>query len=112
VFSLERWGHHDQAVLVVRPATEKGRARSIVDPHHLTGDPTAAIDWYHPSPDGRLVAYGLSREGDENSTLHVLDVETGEELRDRIPNTRACSLAWLPDGSAFAYTRYPEPLTQ
>jgi prolyl oligopeptidase len=112
VFSLERWGHHDQAVLVVRPATEKGRARSIVDPHLLTGDPTAAIDWYHPSRDGRMVAYGMSREGDENSTLHVLDVETGEELRDRIPNTRACSLAWMPDGSGFAYTRYPEPLTQ
>jgi prolyl oligopeptidase len=112
VFSLERWGHHDQAVLVVRPATDKGRPRSIVDPHQLTGDPTAAIDWYHPSRDGRMVAYGMSREGDENSTLHVLDVETGEELRERIPNTRACSLAWMPDGSAFAYTRYPEPLTQ
>jgi len=112
VFSLERWGHHDQAVLVVRPATEKGLPRSIVDPHLLTGDPTAAIDWYHPSPDGRLVAYGMSREGDENSTLHVLDVETGDERRDRIPNTRACSLAWTPDGSGFAYTRYPEPLTQ
>ena len=60
VFSLERWGHHDQAVLVVRSraATAGDPARSLVDPVALTGDPTAAIDWYHPSPDGRLVAYG------------------------------------------------------
>ncbi len=110
-FSLERWGHHDQAVLVVRPATAMGLARSLVDPHALTRDPTAAIDWYHPSPDGRLVAFGLSRGGDERSTLHLLDVDTGQQLKDRIPNTRACSIAWLPDNSGFAYTRYPEPAT-
>lgn len=109
VFTLERWGHHDQAVLVVRPATAPGVARTIVDPHLVTGDVTAAIDWYHPSPDGRLVAYGISRGGDELSTLHVLDVDRGELLADVIPHTRACSVAWLPDGSAFAYTRYPDP---
>lgn len=111
VFSLERWGRHDQAVLVVRPAKARGLARTIVDPHRMTDDPTTAIDWYHPSPDGRLVAYGLSSGGDERSTLHVLDVQTGKRLADRIPNTRAASIAWTPDGTAFAYTRYPEPHT-
>jgi prolyl oligopeptidase len=110
VFSLERWGHHDQAVLVWRSATLPGDAHTLVDPHTTTGDPTAAIDWYHPSPDGRLVAYGISRGGDERSTLHVLDVDSGQNLRDRIPNTRACSVAWVPDCSGFAYTRYPDPL--
>jgi prolyl oligopeptidase len=111
VFSLERWGPHDQTVLVVRSATEAGPARTIVDPHRLTDDSTAAIDWYHPSPDGRLVAYGISHAGNERSTLHVIDVATRRVLPDRIPNTRAASVAWLPDGSAFAYTRYPEPHT-
>ena len=109
VFSLERWGNHDQTVLVVRPATAPGVARTIIDPHSSTGDPTAALDWYQPSPDGRLVAYGISIGGDERSTLHVLNVETNEQLADEIPETRAASIAWLPDGSAFAYTRYPEP---
>jgi prolyl oligopeptidase len=108
VFSLERWGLHDQAVLVVRSAKAHGPARSLVDPHRQTGDTTAAIDWYHPSIDGSLVAYGLSTGGDERSTLHILDVETGEQLSDRIPHTRAASLAWAPDGKAFAYTRYPD----
>lgn len=108
VFSLERWGHHDQAVLVVRSSRAPGLARTIVDPHRLTDDPTAAIDWFHPSPDGHLVAYGLSSGGDERSTLHVLDVDAGELRPDRIPGTRAASVAWLPDSTAFAYTRYPE----
>ena len=109
VFSLDRWGHHQQSVLVVRTSGTPGNAELLVDPHLVTGDPTAAIDWYHPSPDGRLVAYGVSRGGDEQSILHILDVSTQRNLLDRIPNTRACSVAWLPDGSAFAYTRYPDP---
>jgi prolyl oligopeptidase len=109
VFSLERWGNHDQTVLVVRPAIAQGLARTIVDPHKLTGDATAALDWYHPSPNGKLVAYGISLGGDERSTLHVLNAETGERLPDEIPETRAASVAWLPDASAFAYTRYPDP---
>ena len=69
VFSLERWGHHDQAVLVVRSAHERraGPAPSSTRTCQ-TGDPTAAIDWFHPSPDGRLVAYGVSTGGDERST--------------------------------------------
>jgi prolyl oligopeptidase len=109
VFSIERWGHHDQANLVVRSATGASVARTIVDPHLATGDPTAAIDWYHPSEDGSLVAYGVSTGGDERSTLRILDVNTGAHLGDEIPHTRACSIAWLPDNSAFAYTRYPDP---
>ena len=32
LFTLERWGHHEQAVLVVRSATSTGRARTLVDP--------------------------------------------------------------------------------
>lgn len=109
VFSLERWGHHDQAALVVRSAVTPGEARTVVDPIRFTDDPTAAIDWFHPSPDGALVAFGVSTGGDERSTLHLLDVGLGVVLGDQIPHTRACSLAWLPDGSAFAYTRYPDP---
>jgi prolyl oligopeptidase len=111
VFSLDRWAHHDQATLVVRPTGAPDPARTLIDPHQQTGDPTAAIDWYSPSPGGRFVAYGISRGGDEQSTLHVMDVDTGRQLREKIPNTRAASVAWLPDGSAFAYTRYPDPET-
>jgi prolyl oligopeptidase len=74
----------------------------------MAADAAVAIDWYHPSHDGSLVAYGLSEGGTENSVLHVMRVETGELLPDRIPNTRAASVAWLPDHSGFWYAVYPE----
>jgi prolyl oligopeptidase len=108
VLSLDRWGDHDQAVLVARSLKEPGgEVRVLVDPHAATGDATTAIDWFHPSPDGRLVAYGTSAGGDENSVLRVLDVATGEHSGEEIADTRAAAVAWLPDASAFAYTRYP-----
>lgn len=106
VFSLDRWGELEQAVLVHRPLAG-GEATTLVDPHRSTGDDTAAIDWYAPSRDGALVAYGISTGGSEHSVLGIIDVETGAELDDRIPDTRAASVAWNADGSGFAYTRYP-----
>jgi prolyl oligopeptidase len=109
LFSLDRWGDHEQAVLVVRGADRAVEPRTVLDPHFLTGDATASLDWYAPSLDGGLVAFGISVGGDERSTLGVLDVATGERLADAIPFTRAASVAWAPDGRAFAYTRYPDP---
>jgi prolyl oligopeptidase len=109
LFSLDRWGDHEQAVLVVRSLHGQGEPRTLLDPHGLTSDPTASLDWYAPSLDGRLVAFGTSAGGDERSTLRVLDVGTGRRLPDTIPFTRAASVAWAPDGRAFAYTRYPDP---
>lgn len=107
VFTVERGGGRPQAVLVARPADDPGAAgRVLVDPA-ADGDPTVALDWYHPAPDGRLVAYGTSEAGSELSTLRVLDVATGGHLPDVVPDTRAASVGWLPDGSAFAHTRYP-----
>jgi prolyl oligopeptidase len=111
LFSVDRWGDHEQAVLVVRDLDGEAPpgARTLVDPHELTGDATAALDWYAPSLDGGLVAFGTSTAGDERSTLGLVVTATGELLVDAIPRTRAASVAWAPDGSGFAYTRYPDP---
>lgn len=110
VFTMERGGDADQAVLVVRSASDAGMpARTLIDPAAGAADAAVAIDWFHPSVAGSMVAYGTSEAGDERSTLRVLDVGSGSPLADVIPHTRAASVAWLPDGSAFAYTRYPDP---
>jgi prolyl oligopeptidase len=110
LFTLDRAGDDDQAALVVRSALDRGvPPRTILDPVALGGgdDVTASIDWFHPSRDGRLVAFGTSEAGSERSTLRVLDVDSGTLLADVIPETRAASVAWSPDGSGFAYTVYP-----
>jgi prolyl oligopeptidase len=107
-FYQRRDGRQNQPVLYVRDGVG-GVDRVAVDPNALDATGTTAIDWYYPSDDGRLLAYGLSENGSEQSVLHVLDLETGQTLPERTPHTRAADLAWLPDGSGFYYTRYPAP---
>jgi prolyl oligopeptidase len=98
----------NQPILYVRDGVA-GEDRALLDPNRLSADGTTTIDWWYPSEDGRLVAYGLSQGGDEKSTLRILEVGTGKILPDAIPHTRYASVGWLPDGSGFYYTRYPAP---
>jgi prolyl oligopeptidase len=109
LFYQRRDGRRDQPVLVVRDDETEGE-RIVVDPNALSATGIVALDWWYPSTDGRLLAYGVSEGGTELSVLRVLDIDRGEHLAaDEIPYTRAASLAWLPDSSGFYYTRYPTP---
>ncbi|MEE9279320.1 MAG: hypothetical protein V3V67_04025 [Myxococcota bacterium] len=69
----------------------------------LLSERPVTLDWAHASPDGSLVAYGLSEHGDEQSTLHVLETATRRVLPERIPYTLRAAVAWLPDSSGFYY---------
>jgi prolyl oligopeptidase len=109
-FYTKREGRQNQPVLYVRQGLT-GRDRSLVDPNTLAKDGTVALDWWFPSRDGRLLAYGLSMNGSEQSTLRVRDVATGKDLPDVIERTRYATVAWLPDATGFYYTRYPTPGT-
>lgn len=93
-----------QAVLYVR---EDGAERPVIDPNTLDPDALIALDWWYPSPDGALIAYGLSRGGSEMSTLHVVDIRTGAVLPDVIPHTQRARVSW--SGNGFYYTVHPAP---
>ena len=109
LFCLERPSGKEQFVLTRRSAVDQGAEPLIlVDPAVGTADAANAIDWFHASPEGELIAVGTSEGGTEQSVLRVLETSGGRDLDETIPNTRACSVAWEPDGSGFAYTRYPE----
>ena len=105
-FYLRRDGRQNQPVLYWRQGLN-GSDRVAVDPNALNPAGTTSLDWFYPSNDGGVLAYGLSEDGSEQSVLHVLEVTSGELLADRISRTRAASLAWNPEGTGFYYTRYP-----
>jgi prolyl oligopeptidase len=109
-FHQKRTGAQDQPVLYVREGAG-GADRVLIDPSTLSSDATTALDWWSPSLDGRLIVWGHSERGDEESTLQIRDVDTGADLADRIPHTRYASIAWIPGNKSFFYTRYPEPGT-
>jgi prolyl oligopeptidase len=109
VVTMERSTGEQQASLVVRSAAAAGAPPLVlVDPAAGAADAAIAIDWFFVSPDGSLVAYGVSEGGTENSVLRVIRTVDASDVGDQIPNTRACTVGWEPDGTGFVYTRYPE----
>ncbi len=107
-FHARREGGQNQPLLYVRDGVG-GEDRVLMDPSSLSTDGTTALDWWFPSWDGALLAWGKSEGGSEESTLYLRGVETGEDLAVAIPHTQHASLAWLRDGTGFYYSRYPAP---
>lgn len=79
-----------------------GEPRVLIDPAKFDASGLTTLAWARPSPDGRLVAFGLFRAGDENATLYLVETETGTWLADEIAN-KTREVEWLPDGSGFLY---------
>ncbi len=109
-FHTRREGGQNQPILYVRDGVH-GEDRVLLDPSTLSPDGTTALDWWYPSWDGALVAWGKSEGGSEESTLFVRDVATGQDLPLTISHTQHASIAWRCDGSGFYYSRYPAPGT-
>jgi prolyl oligopeptidase len=102
-FFTRRDGSRVQPVLCYRD--DDGPERVLLDVASGASGNTA-IDWFYPSRDGTLVAYGTSTGGSEESTLCVLRVD-GTTVTEKIPGTAHASLAWFHDGSGFYYSRHP-----
>jgi prolyl oligopeptidase len=107
LFYLQRPAGANNFKLYVRSGDpRRGPDRLLVDPTTLDSPGRhVSLDWWAPSPDGRLLVYGLSSDGSEDSTLHVMKVDTGAELPERIANTEVASPSWLPDASGFFYNQ-------
>ena len=103
LFFEQRPAGADNFKLFVR---QQGVDRVLIDPT-VSSDANGhlSLDWWEPSPDGTYVVYGLSKDGSEDSLLHVLRVEDGRDLPERIANTQSANPQWLDDGSGFFYNQ-------
>ncbi len=111
-FAMKRQPPKQQPFLVVlKSVDDLSSERVLVDPTALDESGLTHIDWYVPSPDGSLVAVSLSKGGTESGDVHLFDVASGKATGEVVPRvnggTAGGDLAWLPDGKAFFYTRYP-----
>jgi prolyl oligopeptidase len=100
-------------IAILTNAANPALARVIVDPNLINAQGTTAIDWFEPSPDGKLLAVSMSENGSEDGTLHLFNVASGKQIGPPIPRvqypTGGGSLAWRADAAGFWYTRYPGP---
>ncbi|PYE53604.1 prolyl oligopeptidase family serine peptidase [Deinococcus yavapaiensis] len=106
LFRFKNTGLQNQDVLFV--SDERGE-RELLDPNGFSDDGTASLRNLSVSRDGRFLAYAVSQGGSDWQTWFVRDVQTGEDLPDKLELSKFSGAAWLPDASGFYYGRYPAP---
>ena len=105
-FYLMRPQGQSQAKLVWRDGV-RGEEKLLVDPELISkekGKPHAVQSFY-PSPDGKLLAYGMHSSGSEIGNLYVIDVATGNEVLPPIDRIRFAGVSWRENGSGLFFSR-------
>lgn len=102
-------GLQNQSVLYVGDAPDDPQARVLLDPNKLSADGTVALTSYAVSDDGKLLAYGLATAGSDWNEWRVRNIETGEDLPDRLQWIKFSGASWTKDSKGFFYSRYDEP---
>ena len=85
-----------------------GEPRVLLDPNTLSADGSVALHGAFPSLDGAFLAYKLSANNKDESTLHLMEVATGTiSTIDTIEGAKYAAPSWEPKGTGFYYTRLP-----
>ncbi len=102
VFYQERAPGSDNLDLLVRDPS--GATRKLVDVAAIRaahGGAAYAINYFHPSWDGRKVAVAVSAGGSEDSALTVYDVASGKPIAGPIPRAQYDGVQWTEDSGAM-----------
>jgi prolyl oligopeptidase len=105
-FFMKKLARQDLKQLFVR-RTKDGPDELLIDPLPWSQDHSASVTLENVSLDGRYVFYGRREGGQDEITLHVLDVDTGKTLPDTFPSAVYYSVVATPDNRALYYTTKP-----
>ena len=107
-FYTRREAGQNHAVLYFKDGSLEHPEHLAIDPNTFSSDGTVALDFYQPSPDGKLLAYGFSSGGREIGVLKIKNLETMQDLDLEISPVRYPFVTWLRDSSGFYYARLPK----
>lgn len=103
-FFKKRLADENQGSIYVRRGLH-GQDERLVDATKLSADQNTSVQINDVSKDGKLLVYGTRSGGADEETVHILDVGTGKELSDTLPNARYFGIALSPDEKGLYYAR-------
>ena len=75
----------------------------VIDPLEIHPDGTTSVGIRDFSPDGSLMLYAVRDGGQDEVSIRVRDVSTGDDLPDRLPNALYGAVSFSDDGAGFRY---------
>ncbi len=103
-FFVRRLAGEQQFSIYVRHGW-KGKDERLLDPAKLSSDPNTSVFMTDVSRDGTLLAYGIRIGGADETSIHLLNVKTGQTLKDELPKARYFGAGFSPDGASLYYAR-------
>lgn len=97
----------DQAVVFRREGVD-GTSEIVLDPNEFSDDGSIIYMQSMPSPDGKYLAYSISRGGSDWQEFHVRDVATKTDFADELLWCKFTTVVWKADSTGFFYNRFPE----
>lgn len=89
-----------------------GKVMVLINPNK---EKNTAVTGFWPSPKGNYVAYGNAVGGNEATTIHIINVKTGEELAEILPyaggGPTPAGVIWDKNENGFTYVHLPTPGT-
>src|SRR6056300_818243 len=101
-------GTWQQSKLMIKDCDECD-PRVLLDPNTLSEDGTVSLGGTSVSNDASMLAYSISDGGSDWRTWKVLDISSGENLKDTIKWAKFSGASWETDDSGFYYQKYDEP---
>lgn len=105
-YTYKNDGLQNQSVLFMQESLDD-TPQMMLDPNTFSTDGTIALGSISPSPDGKYLAYAISRGGSDWNEIVVMDIKTREMLPDTIRWVKFSGISWYKQG--FFYSCYDAP---
>ena len=104
-FFSRRLASQSIAVLYMRQGLD-GKDQVLIDPHPLSADHTTTVSFLDVSNDGRLMAYATRLGGEDEIAVAFKDIDTRQDLADRLPKARYFGISLTGDKRGLFYSRH------
>jgi prolyl oligopeptidase len=101
-FYSKRLAGQDLYVLYMRRGAA-GAEEVLVDPAGMSADHTTSVNFQGISDDGKIVAYGVRKGGEDEVAIHFVDTDTRKDLPDVLPRARYGAVSFNREKTGFYY---------
>jgi prolyl oligopeptidase len=102
-FYAKRLAGQDLYVLYMRRGAA-GAEEVLVDPAGMSADHTTSVNFEGISDDGKIVAYGVRKGGEDEVAIHFVDTDTRKDLPDVLPRARYGAVSFNREKTGFYYS--------
>jgi prolyl oligopeptidase len=103
-FFRKRLADQDQAVLYLRKGPS-GTDEVLIDPNPMSPDQSISVGLDDVSNEGTEIAYSIRHGGEDETSVHFLNVDPRLDLPDILPKSRYFGIAITPDKTGVYYSR-------